>query len=94
VILILCSRCSTLSRNGADRQTFIDDKGRSINISDYYFKQYKIKLRFPSAPMIQVGTGKNIKYFPLELMRIAPRQPHRGQVDENMQVINFQDFLG
>lgn len=78
-------RCSTLSRNGADRQTFIDDNGRSINIADYYFKQYKIKLRFPSAPMIQVGTGKNIKYFPLELMRVAPRQPHRGQVDENMQ---------
>jgi hypothetical protein len=44
--------------------------------------------------MIQVGTGKNIKYFPIELMRVAPRQPHRGQVDENMQVINFQDFLG
>ena len=41
--------------------------------------------------MIQVGTGKNIKYFPLELMRVAPRQPHRGQVDENMQVNFPQD---
>ena len=84
-------RCTTLSRNGADRETFVNENGRTVNIADYYVQKYKKRLRFPSAPMIQVGTGKNVKYFPLELMRVAPRQPHRGQVDEIMQV-NQQPF--
>jgi len=84
-------RCNSLSRNGAVQQqfTFQDANGRSVTttVADYYKKTYNITLRFPNMPLIVNGTPKNperVKYFPAELMKIAPRQAHKGKLDEMM----------
>ena len=85
-------RCNSLSREGAGRTQFelTDDKtGRTtkVTVADYYAKNYGIRLKYPDAPCIVNGSPKNpdrVKYFPMELMKIAPRQAHKGKLDEKM----------
>ena len=84
-------RCSGLSKNGAAFQHFthINKNGREVKttVRDYYKKEYGITLQFPDMPCIVVGSKANpdrIKYFPAELMKIAPRQAHKGKLDEQM----------
>ena len=84
-------RCNSLSKNGAAFQQFsiTDKNGRKVTttVRDYYKKEYGITLRFPDMPCIVNGSKANpdrIKYFPAELMKIAPRQAHKGKLDEQM----------
>jgi len=85
-------RCNSLSRQGAGQTQFelTDDKtGRTtkVTVADYYAKNYGIRLKYPDAPCIVNGSPKNperVKYFPMELMKIAPRQAHKGKLDEKM----------
>lgn len=81
-------RCGGLTRHGAATQTFKteDANGRTqtMNVADYYAKTYKIKLQFPDLPCIVSGNVKagNAKFFPMELMVVAPRQRSPGKNDE------------
>ena len=81
-------RCSGLTRSGAANQRFKveDDRGnsRETTVADYYAKEYKIRLKYPDMPCLLVGNLKSghAKFFPLELMKVAPRQRSPGKNDE------------
>lgn len=81
-------RCSGLTRSGASNQRFKveDDRGnsRETTVADYYAREYKIRLKYPDMPCLLVGNLKSghAKFFPLELMKVAPRQRSPGKNDE------------
>ncbi|KAF9444196.1 argonaute-like protein [Macrolepiota fuliginosa MF-IS2] len=67
----------------------VDDSARSykfdsgeygtISVEEYFRKKYKITLRYPELPLVDVG-GQKINYLPAELCEIIPHQPFRGKL--------------
>ncbi|KAJ7151373.1 argonaute-like protein [Mycena crocata] len=55
--------------------------GGQISVEDYFFRKYKIKLRFPDMPLVDVG-GQKSNYLPPEVCEILPNQPFRGKLTD------------
>lgn len=51
-----------------------EDNERQISITDYYYETYNLRLKYPYLPLIICGKGRNLNYFPMELLRIVPGQ--------------------
>ncbi|ULT87272.1 hypothetical protein L3Y34_006808 [Caenorhabditis briggsae] len=52
-----------------------DDKGeREISVSDYFYEEYNIKLKYPNLPLIVSKKMKYECFFPMEVLRIIPGQ--------------------
>lgn len=79
-------RCSGLTRFGAANQRFKMENGGETTVADYFAREHKIKLKFPEMPCLQVGNLKSghAKFFPMELMVVAPRQRSPGKSDETV----------
>ncbi|KAF5350531.1 hypothetical protein D9756_008708 [Leucocoprinus leucothites] len=52
-----------------------------VSVAEYFLKKYKIKLRYPDLPLMDVG-GQKTNLLPAELCEILPNQPFRGKLLE------------
>lgn len=63
-----------------------DEKEIMINTNSYFEKKYKIKLQYPDVKLVSLG-GRNV--VPAECLSIIPGQKLKGQVRDEVAVINF-----
>ncbi|KAJ3563363.1 hypothetical protein NP233_g8987 [Leucocoprinus birnbaumii] len=63
--------------------TYIFDSGEfgEVSVAEYFLKKYKLKLRYPNLPLMDVG-GQRTNFLPAELCEILPNQPFRGKLLE------------
>ncbi|KAJ4490632.1 argonaute-like protein [Lentinula aciculospora] len=74
----LQSVATTTARN----TLFNHDKYGKISVEEYFFKEYKIKLKHATdLPVIDVGAKKRT-YLPAEICEIEPGQPFRGKLTD------------
>ncbi|KAJ3986516.1 Piwi domain-containing protein [Lentinula detonsa] len=90
---------TTTARN----TTFSHSKYGKISVEEYFFKEYKIRLKHATdLPVIDTGTKR---YVPAELCEIEPGQPFRGKLDEtqtsqmikvacNRPIVNAEAIVG
>ncbi|KAN0105642.1 Piwi domain containing protein [Russula decolorans] len=55
--------------------------GAWFTVEEYFRRKYKINLRYPNLPLVDVGGTKNI-YLPAEVCTILPGQPFRGKLPD------------
>ncbi|KAJ8119976.1 hypothetical protein O1611_g10486 [Lasiodiplodia mahajangana] len=54
--------------------------GRYISVYDYFKSAYKIAIRDPNLPVVNVGTKEKPTYLPAQVCTILPGQPMRRQL--------------
>ncbi|KAG5645156.1 hypothetical protein DXG03_006780 [Asterophora parasitica] len=55
--------------------------GGKVTVETYFKKKYKITLKFPDLPLVDVG-GMKSNYLPAEVCDILPNQPYRGKLTD------------
>jgi len=55
--------------------------GRDVTVEEYFKLKYKITLRYPNLPLVDVG-GQKSNLLPAELCEILPNQPFRGKLTD------------
>ncbi|OQV17169.1 Protein argonaute-2 [Hypsibius exemplaris] len=77
-------RVAAVSKNSAKTQKFEQD-GKQITVADYFKKQYKIVLKYPDLPLVEVGTKKN--FLPMEICEVAAGQKVMKKLTEEQTAI-------
>ncbi|PCH34396.1 argonaute-like protein [Wolfiporia cocos MD-104 SS10] len=72
----------TVSKFNAREYRFTTEEYGEVSVEKYFRLRYKISLRFPNEPLLDVGGSKQ-EYIPAELCVIHERQPFRGRLSEN-----------
>ncbi|KAJ7764554.1 argonaute-like protein [Mycena maculata] len=52
-----------------------------ISVEEYFLRKYRITLKFPHMPLVDVGGAKS-NYLPPELCEILPNQPFHGKLTD------------
>ncbi|KAF8639231.1 hypothetical protein AX17_001716 [Amanita inopinata Kibby_2008] len=73
----------TLSDKTAKQYKFecSDFGGAMVTVEEYFKRKYKITLKFPDIPLVDVG-GKKANLLPAEVCNILPNQPYRGKLTD------------
>ncbi|OJT04969.1 Protein argonaute-2 [Trametes pubescens] len=64
--------------NARQHKFMVEDLGE-VTVEEYFVKKYKIRLRYPDLPLIDVG-GQNSNYLPAEVCIILENQPFKGKL--------------
>lgn len=71
-----------LARQNARQYTFTcDELGGRVSVEQYFLQKYKIKLKYPNLPLVDVG-GQKKNFLPAEVCEILPDQPFRGKLTD------------
>jgi len=71
-----------LAHQNARQYTFsCDELGGRVSVEQYFSRKYKIKLKHPELPLVNVG-GQKTNYLPAEVCEILPDQPFRGKLTD------------
>lgn len=65
----------------AKQYKFDTEEYGKVSVEEYFKKKYKIVLRLPQAPLVDVG-GQKANYLPPEVCEILPDQPYRGKLTD------------
>jgi eukaryotic translation initiation factor 2C len=63
-----------------------DCDGKQTSVAQYFADKYKMKLKFPDAPLIHLG-GSN--YVPMEACMVVPGQEFKGEITDVRGVLSF-----
>ncbi|XP_052873404.1 protein argonaute-2 [Anopheles cruzii] len=66
-------RCNGL-RDAANAQQFTLDDGTKLTVADYFSRKLNYKLRYPSLPVVHVGSSVRNVFVPPELCQVPPGQ--------------------
>lgn len=67
-------RITGVSANTAARHTF-ENKGKNITVADYFKTEYKMTLKYPNLPLLQIGNGKTM--MPMEVCELMSQKVPR-----------------
>ncbi|OAX43740.1 Piwi-domain-containing protein [Rhizopogon vinicolor AM-OR11-026] len=71
-----------LTRQTARQYKFpCEELGRQVTVEQYFLEKYKIRLKYPELPLVDVG-GQKKNYLPAEVCEILPDQPFRGKLTD------------
>jgi hypothetical protein len=72
----------TLSNKTARQHRFLaTELGAEVTVEEYFKRKYKITLRYPDIPLVDVG-GQKSNLLPAEMCEILPDQPFRGKLTD------------
>ncbi|EMD35748.1 hypothetical protein CERSUDRAFT_84845 [Gelatoporia subvermispora B] len=54
-----------------------------VSVEDYFKRKYRINLRYPDLPVVNVGNAQRANYLPPEICEIIDGQAYRGKLDPN-----------
>ncbi|PPQ77920.1 hypothetical protein CVT25_015395 [Psilocybe cyanescens] len=58
-----------------------EEYGREVTVAEYFKLKYKIDLKHPDLPLVDVG-GQRANFLPAEICEILPNQPFRGKLTD------------
>lgn len=67
--------------NPATHEMFEKD-GDQVSVSEYFYRTYQIRLKYPDLPCVHVGKPEKNMFLPLELCSIVPGQRYSRKLDE------------
>ncbi|KAH9474635.1 Protein argonaute PNH1 [Psilocybe cubensis] len=71
-----------LSNMNSNQHKFpAEEFGREVTVAEYFKLKYKIQLRYPEMPLVDVG-GQKGNFLPAELCEILPNQPFKGKLTD------------
>ncbi|KAG5725156.1 Protein argonaute-2 [Termitomyces sp. T112] len=71
----------SLASFNARQHSFETDEYGKVTVENYFKRKYKITLKQPDLPLVDVG-GTKANYLPAELCEILPNQPFRGKLTD------------
>ncbi|GLJ47333.1 hypothetical protein SUGI_0999280 [Cryptomeria japonica] len=74
-------RIKSLTDVPVDALTF-DSNGEQLTVTDYFQKQYNIRLGLRGFPAIEAGSKDKKRYIPIELCRIQKDQPYMKNLND------------
>ncbi|KXN84381.1 Protein argonaute-2 [Leucoagaricus sp. SymC.cos] len=69
---------SKVTQYTANNYRFDSGEYGEVSVTEYFLKKYKIKLKWPDLPLVDVG-GQKINFLPF-FFEILPNQPFRGKL--------------
>ncbi|KAI0828161.1 Piwi domain-containing protein [Trametes gibbosa] len=69
----------TVAKVNARQHRFVAEGLGEVTVEEYFAKKYKIALKYPDLPLIDVG-GQKKNYLPAEVCVILDGQPYRGKL--------------
>ncbi|TBU46218.1 argonaute-like protein [Dichomitus squalens] len=72
-----------LANVNARQHKFTAEGMGEVTVEQYFQRKYKIKLRYPDLPLIDVG-GQRTNYLPAEVCMILEKQPYQGKVPDEL----------
>ncbi|KAI1792391.1 argonaute-like protein [Ganoderma leucocontextum] len=73
----------TVAKVNARQHVFTAEGMGQVTVEQYFLKKYKIKLRYPELPLIDVG-GQRTNYLPAEVCVILEKQAFKGKVPDEL----------
>lgn len=71
-----------VTSGGADQITFDSPEGK-VSVASYLSTRYKLRLRYPQFPCVQVAPVEKKIFLPLEVCEIVPGQRHARKLTED-----------
>lgn len=74
------------SRRSADHESFEDDRGRRVTVSDYFAESYGRRLRYGNLPCVKTNP-KRETYLPVEVLMVVEKQRMMGLLTPDMTAV-------
>ncbi|XP_021732844.1 protein argonaute 5-like isoform X1 [Chenopodium quinoa] len=78
-----CHKVIGVSSEPANQLMFsLGSNDTQLSVSQYFKDKYKIQLRHPALPCIQIGSAKRLTYLPMEVCQIVHGQKYLKKLNE------------
>jgi eukaryotic translation initiation factor 2C len=70
-----------LHGNNAEATKFTQQDKTIVNVKDYFFRTYNVRLQYPHLPLVACGSNGQI-LLPMEICAVRPGQRHIGKLSD------------